>query len=184
MNWFMSGSQTWDKGSLSNMGSKVCAFGSLYQTWVRTSKTQIICYGIEELITLQYGNFTFLRERAKDFPQHTSCSNCIADRALRTQIFLDKMRREHLGWATAPQARVGTLLIGVPTPQCCLHAEERTLKAFPKIPCWGNQRGSPWTPHHEDPHRSHWWCHYPSGQTVLSREVNFSSQHTFPSSAQ
>ena len=55
---------------------------------------------MEELITLYYGSFAILGEEAKDFAWHTSCSNCVTDRALMSQIFLNKLRREHLGWTT------------------------------------------------------------------------------------
>ena len=55
---------------------------------------------MEELITLYYGNFAILGERVKDFVQCISCSNCITDRTLRSQIFLDKLKRKHLGWTT------------------------------------------------------------------------------------
>ena len=66
---------------------------------------------MEELITLHNGNFTILGERVRDFAQHTGCSNHIADRGLRTQIFLDEMRREHLGWTTAHKQKWGLFLL-------------------------------------------------------------------------
>ena len=54
-----------------------------------------------ELTTLYYSNFAILGERAKDFAWQTGSSNCIADWTLRSQIFLNKLRREHPAWTTA-----------------------------------------------------------------------------------
>ena len=88
-----------DKVSLSNMGLNVCGFGSLCQTWAKITKTQIACYRMEEIITLYYGNFHPWREGKRFCPQ-TGCSNLITDRTLRSQIFLDKLRRNT--WAGPP----------------------------------------------------------------------------------
>ena len=105
-----------DKDSLSNTGSKVCGFGSLCQTGVRIIEVQIVCYWMEELVTLHYGNFTILGERARDFTWCTSCSNGVAERTPRTQIFLAEMRTEHLGWTTALNQEWGLFLL-----ECLLH---------------------------------------------------------------
>ena len=123
-----------DKGILSNTGSKVHGFGSLCQTWVRITKIQIISYRMEELITLYYGNFAIFGERARDFTWCTGCSSHIADRTLRSQIFLNKLRIEYPGWGHCPQTRVETLLIGVPAPQCRLHDKRKSIKGTPKDP--------------------------------------------------
>ena len=66
---------------------------------------------MEELITLYYGYFAILRERARDFAQCFGCSNCIADRTLRIQIFLDKLRIEHPGWTTTHRQEWGLFLL-------------------------------------------------------------------------
>ena len=52
------------------MGSKVCGFGSLYQTQFRITSKLIIyyIYRMEELIILHYGNFVILEERARALP--------------------------------------------------------------------------------------------------------------------
>ena len=71
---------------------------------------------MEELAALHYGNFTILGERAKDFAWCTSCSNHVVDRALRTQIFLNEMRREHPGWTTTHKQEWGLFLL-----ECLLH---------------------------------------------------------------
>ena len=89
-----------DKGSLSNMGSKVHGFGSLYHTWVRITKTQIVCYRMEELITLHHGNFTILGKWEKEYTQRSGCSNAVAEWALLSQLFLDKLKKECPGWNT------------------------------------------------------------------------------------
>ena len=71
---------------------------------------------MEELITLYYGNFAILGERARDFAGCTSCSNYIADRTLRSQFFLDKVRREHPGQTTTQMQEWGLFLF-----ECLLH---------------------------------------------------------------
>ena len=90
-----------DKDSLSNTGSKVHRFGSLYQTWVRITKTQVICCRMKELFTLHHGNFAILWKWAKEFTQRIGCSNWVADWALQSQLFLDEMKKECPGWNTA-----------------------------------------------------------------------------------
>ena len=50
------------------------------------------------------------------FTHCTSCSNCIADRTLRSQIFLEELRIEHPGWTTAHQQEWGLFLL-----ECLLH---------------------------------------------------------------
>ena len=109
--------------------------------------------------------------------------NMLLTELLRTQIFLGEMRRKHPGWTTAYRQECGLFHIVVSAPQSGLHAEERPSKVLPKTPGWGNQRGSPWTPFCE-PHRSHCWCHYPSGWRGSLMGVDLGSQHAFWSSAQ
>ena len=75
------------------------------------TRTQIVCYRMEELLTLYYGNFAILGERVRDFAWCTSCSNCIADRTQRSQIFLDKLKREHPGWTTTHRQEWGLFLL-------------------------------------------------------------------------
>ena len=66
---------------------------------------------MEELIILYYGNFAILRDRVREFAWHTGCSNCVADRTLRSQIFLNELRREHLGWTTTYRQEWGLFLL-------------------------------------------------------------------------
>ena len=56
---------------------------------------------MEELVTLQYGNFTILGEWVKEFAQRTGCSNRFANLTLRGPLYLNGLRKEHLGWSTA-----------------------------------------------------------------------------------
>ena len=165
-----------DKGSLSNTGSKVHGCGSLYQTWVRVTKIQIIyyIYRMEELITLYFSNFAILGERATDFAWHTSCSNHDADRTLRSQIFLNELKREHPARLLLT-GKSRTLLTGASAPLCNLHEEERVSKALQKMTGWGNWRSSPWTSLCEGSLRCHWWCHYPSGQKGYQGEWTLAS---------
>ena len=99
----MPGPQSWEKGSLSNMGSKVCEFGSLYQTRVKITKTQIIYYRMEELITLHHGNFMILGKYAKAYTQRTGCSKLVGEWSIQSQLFLDEMKRECPGQNTRRQ---------------------------------------------------------------------------------
>ena len=70
---------------------------------------------MEELVTLQYGSFTILGKRAKEFTQRTSCSKRAADQTLQGQFYLSELRRapelEH-----CPTPGMGSLLAGVPDP--------------------------------------------------------------------
>ena len=84
-----------NEGSLSSMCLKVHGSGLLCQTQVRISKTSIIYYRMEELISLHYGNFTILGKRAKKYTQRMGCSNRVADQALQCQLLLAKIRKEH-----------------------------------------------------------------------------------------
>ena len=52
---------------------------------------------MEEMVTLQYGSFAALSEWAKVVALTTGCSKRVAESALRGQLFLDKLRREHPG---------------------------------------------------------------------------------------
>ena len=71
---------------------------------------------MEELIILYYGNFAILGDRVREFAQHTGCSNHVVDRNLRSQIFLDELRREHPGWTTTCRQEWGLFLL-----ECLLH---------------------------------------------------------------
>ena len=71
---------------------------------------------MEELITLYYGNFSILGERAKDFTQCSGCSNCVTDRTLQSQIFLDELKMENPGWTTAHRQEWGLFLL-----ECLFH---------------------------------------------------------------
>ena len=50
---------------------------------------------MEELFILHFMN---LGKRVKEYAQTTGCSNQVAEWALHSQLFLDEMKREHLGW--------------------------------------------------------------------------------------
>ena len=65
---------------------------------------------MEELIILYYGNFAIPGDRVREFAQCTGCSNHVPDRILRSQIFLDELRREHPGWTTTQRQEWGLLL--------------------------------------------------------------------------
>ena len=71
---------------------------------------------MEELSTLYYGNCAILGERAKYFTQQTGCSNCVADWTLGSQIFHDKLIREHPGRTTAHRQEWVLFLL-----ECLLH---------------------------------------------------------------
>ena len=88
---------------------------------------------MEELITLHYGNFTSLGQRARDFVWCTSCSNHIADRALRTHIFLDEMRRKHPDWASTHKQEWGLSLL-----ECLL----LNVASMQKKECWRHSQRS------------------------------------------
>ena len=61
---------------------------------------QIVCYRMEELITLHHGNFTILGRQVKEFTQRMGCLNLVADWALQCQSFLDEMQKECPRWNT------------------------------------------------------------------------------------
>ena len=86
-------------------------------------RNRLCCYMMEELITLYYGNFAILGERVRDFTWHTGCSNCDADRTLRSQIFFDELKREHLGWTTDHRQEWGLFLLN-----CLLHNADSMKK--------------------------------------------------------
>ena len=71
----------------------------------------IVCYRMEELVTLYYGNFSILGEWVREFAQRTSCSNQVADWTLWNQLSLTELHREHLGWNTAPKLEWGLFLL-------------------------------------------------------------------------
>ena len=64
-----------NKDSLSNTGSTVHGFGSLYETSVRITKIQIVCYRLEELSTLHHSNFAIMRRQVKELTQRMGCLN-------------------------------------------------------------------------------------------------------------
>ena len=63
------------------------------------------------MVTLQYGSFTALEEWAKVVALTTRCSKRVADRALRGQLFLDELRREHLDSKTIQHQERGLFLL-------------------------------------------------------------------------
>ena len=71
----------------------------------------IVYYRMEELGSLHYGNFSILGEQAREFTWRTSCSNWVADWTLRGQLFLNEIRREHLGWSTIHKQEWGLFLL-------------------------------------------------------------------------
>ena len=46
----------------------------------------IVCYRMEELVTLHYGNFSILGEWVREFTQSTSCSNWVANQNLYLHV--------------------------------------------------------------------------------------------------
>ena len=71
----------------------------------------IVCYKMEELVILHYGNFSILGEWVREFTQRTGCSNQVADWTLRSQLFLHELHREHLGWSTTQKQEWDLLLL-------------------------------------------------------------------------
>ena len=71
----------------------------------------IICYRMEELVILYYGNFSILGSQAAEHAQRTGCLNRAADQTLQSQIFLDELHREHLGYSTAQKPEWGLFLL-------------------------------------------------------------------------
>ena len=55
---------------------------------------------MEELVTLEYGNFAILGEWVREFAKRTDCSNRVATWTLRGQLYFNELRREHPGWST------------------------------------------------------------------------------------
>ena len=53
---------------------------------------------LEEMVTLQYGTFVTLSEWVKVVSLKTGCLKQVAEQALRWQVFLDELRKEHPGW--------------------------------------------------------------------------------------
>ena len=71
---------------------------------------------MEELVTLHYGNFSILGEWVREFAQRTGCSNWVANWTLQSQVFLNELRREHLGWSITQKQEWGLFLL-----ECMLH---------------------------------------------------------------
>ena len=109
---------------------------------------------MEELVTLQNGNFTILGDWAKEFTQRTSCSNRVASQTLRGQLFLSEPWWEHPGWNTSLQTRLGSLSADVPAPQHCLN-EKRAPKVLPSTTSRDSQSNGPWATLHPHPFRVH-----------------------------
>ena len=76
----------------------------------------IVCYRMEELDILHYRNFSILGEWVREFTQRTSYSNWVANWTHWGQLFLDEIRREHLGWSTACKQEWGLFLL-----YCMIH---------------------------------------------------------------
>ena len=71
----------------------------------------ILHFRMKELVTIQYGSFTILGKRVKEFAQRTSCSKWVADQTLQGQLNLSKLRREHPGWNTTQCQEWGLFLL-------------------------------------------------------------------------
>ena len=88
---------------------------------------------MEELVTLQYGNFTILVKWIRDYTQRAGCSNRVANQALQFQLFLNETRMIMAGLEHHPTTRMGSIPAGGPAPQCDHHVEERASMALPWI---------------------------------------------------
>ena len=66
---------------------------------------------MEEFVILYYGNFSMLGGWAREYTQQTSCSNRVANWTLYSQLFSDKLHREHLGYSTAQKQEWGLFLL-------------------------------------------------------------------------
>ena len=66
---------------------------------------------MEELVTLHYGNFSILGKWVREFTWRTGCSNWVGDWTLQSQLFLNKLCREHLGWNTTQKQEWGLFLL-------------------------------------------------------------------------
>ena len=66
---------------------------------------------MEELVTLHYRNFSILGEWVREFAQRINCTNWVADQILLSQLFLNELHREHLGWSTAQKQEWGLFLL-------------------------------------------------------------------------
>ena len=76
----------------------------------------VICYRMEELVIIYYGNFSILGSHVRDYAQRTGCLNRLADQIIQGQLFLDELHREHLGWTTAQKQEWGLFML-----ECLLH---------------------------------------------------------------
>ena len=166
------------------MGSKVCRLGSLYQTWVRTTTTQIVyyIYRMEELITLYYGNLLSLERGQKISPgtpvvptasliELWEARSCLTNWRGNTQAGLLPTSKSgdssYWGICSTMQPLWRRKSIeGTPRD----HRMRKPKKWSLNTPPWG-------------PLRCHWWHYYSSGQTSLLRGVDLCSQHAFPLSA-
>ena len=114
----------------------------------------IICYRMEELVIMHYGNFSILGEWAREFTQRTGCSNWVAEQTLWSQMFLNKLHREHLGWSISQKQEWGLFLLkcmlhNVTAMQrkvhqrCSLGSESEMAKSAPELPSLQTLLGSP-----------------------------------------
>ena len=86
---------------------------------------------MEELFILQYRGFTALGQRVKYDAQQIGHFKRVTDWALHGQLYLNKLRSDHMGW-TPP--RMETLLNGAPALQSSLHVAEGEREEPPKTP--------------------------------------------------
>ena len=134
---------------------------------------------MKELIILYYGSFAILGDRVREYAWWTSCSNCIVDWTLRSQIFLKELRREHPGWTTAQRQEWGLFLL-----EHLLHYADSMRKkecqwCSQRPQAEGTKEAAPET-FPKGPAKQHQWGHHSDGCTSLQRGVDLSSQHSFP----
>ena len=65
---------------------------------------------LEELVTLQYGSFSALSDLAKQLTWRTRCSKQVTSWALRWQLYLDELGKDHPGWSVAQWQEWGMFL--------------------------------------------------------------------------
>ena len=65
---------------------------------------------MEELVILQYGSFAALGKRASMMLSEPSLKR-VTEQALWGQLYLDELRRDHLGWSTAHHQEWGLFLL-------------------------------------------------------------------------
>ena len=104
----------------------------------------IICFRMEELVTLQFGSFTILGKWAKEYAQRTGCSNqvCWSDPPGSALPENNKMRTPGLEYCL--KTKVGSLYAGAPAPQCSLHEEKGAAKVLLSTTTWDCWSDGPW----------------------------------------